>query len=272
LGSQARRSHLGDLTIRDLATLDELEECLALQRLTWGEDFQELVAPTLLMVAQKIGGVVAGAFGDSTDLVGFVFGLTGVRAGVLSHWSHMLAVRDDLRDQGIGRQLKLYQRQRLRDLGVRHIFWTFDPLVARNAHLNLNRLGARVVEYVPDMYGRRLSRLDSTIGSDRFVVQWEISGAPADNETRPPSSGPVVSASDLDAPARALPDAAEVRVEIPEDIQSLKVSTPDRAVAWRDVTRRALVHYLQNGYAVRQLDRDRAAARCFYVLDRRPRR
>ncbi len=103
--------------------------------------------------------------------------MTGVRDGELVHWSDMLAVRPEARDHGIGRRLKLYQRSLVAELGVTQILWTFDPLVSRNAHLNLNALGARVTDYVPDMYGADTgSALHQGIGTDRFVVAWEVSG------------------------------------------------------------------------------------------------
>ena len=100
-----------------------------------------------------------------------MFGITGVQEGQLVHWSHMLAVERAYRDHGLGRRLKECQRELLRELGVDTIYWTFDPLVARNAHLNLNRLGTTVREYVPDMYGDTGSPLH-TFGTDRFVVAW----------------------------------------------------------------------------------------------------
>ena len=101
--------------------------------------------------------------------------MTGVRDGALVHWSDMLAVGPEARDRGIGRRLKLYQRSLVAELGVTQILWTFDPLVARNAHLNLNALGARVIDYVPDMYGADTgSTLHQGIGTDRFVVAWEV--------------------------------------------------------------------------------------------------
>ncbi len=86
-------------------------------------------------------------------------------------------MRPEARDHGIGRRLKLYQRSLVAELGVTQILWTFDPLVSRNAHLNLNALGARVTDYVPDMYGADTgSALHQGIGTDRFVVAWEVSG------------------------------------------------------------------------------------------------
>ncbi|MFQ6045303.1 MAG: GNAT family N-acetyltransferase [Gemmatimonadales bacterium] len=245
-----------NIEIRELRTIQEYEECVALQRATWGESFREVVAPAMLMVTQKVGGVTAGAFDEAGDLVGFVYGVTGIREGRPAHWSHMLAVREDLRDMGIGRRLKLYQRDRLRELGIDRMYWTFDPLVARNANLNLNKLGARVVEYVPDMYGQDLmSLMDRVIGTDRFVVEWPLDAPQGEpKEAAAPSpDAPLVTADPAKGEpydAAELPTVQEVLVEIPEDIASIQATDPEAALFWRRTTRRALQHYLGKAYRV----------------------
>jgi len=161
--------------IRDLAHQRELAEAVRIQDETWGEGFTERVPVAILLVAQKIGGVSAGAFAPDGRLLGFVFGMTGVRNGRLVHWSDMLAVRLEAQGRHLGEALKQYQRDRCREGGVETIFWTFDPFVARNAHLNLNRLGAVVEEFVPDMYGTDTqSRVHGALGTDRFVVSWPV--------------------------------------------------------------------------------------------------
>lgn len=251
--------------LRPLTTPADYEACLALQRATWGHDFRELVPPALLQVAQKMGGIVAGAFAGDR-LVGFVFGITGLAAGELAHWSHMLAVDEARRDQGIGRRLKEYQRAQVLAMGIAQMFWTFDPLMARNAHFNLARLGARVVEYVRDMYGDNpMSRTDSVIGSDRFVVRWDLQ-APAGARTPPPAVavGHPIIASTHDA----LPDAPTVLVTIPSDIQALKHADPGGALAWRRSTRRAFEHYLAAGYRVTGIAPAATPGIAQYVLER----
>lgn len=161
--------------IRPLATHEDFAACVALQRATWGEAFRDVVQASLLMVAQKVGGIAAGAFGPDGSLWGFVFGLTGVEAGRPVHWSHMLAVRREVRNRGIGRRLKEFQRAWLRERRVSRVYWTFDPLVARNAHLNMNRLGAEVVEFIPNMYGLETgSPLHAGLGTDRLLVVWQL--------------------------------------------------------------------------------------------------
>lgn len=253
-------------------TQADFEACVALQRATWGDDFRELVPPAMLQVSAKMGGVVAGAF-DGARLIGFVYGITGIRDGTPAHWSHMLAVADDRRDQGIGRALKAYQRTVLLAGGIETMYWTFDPLVARNAYLNLQHLGARVVEYVRDMYGDNpMSRTDSVIGSDRFVVAWDLqAGEPAHARTGAPADLGTVGAPDTRPVIRCaddpLPTAPVTLVAVPPDIQALKRTDPAAALAWRAATRRALEHYLGRGYAVRGFARGAGDAPSAYVLE-----
>ena len=102
-----------DIDVRHLATHEEFVACVELQHKIWGAGFSERVPAAILKVSQRIGGVTAGAFDESGDIVGFVFGMTGVENGELVHWSDMLAVRADLRDHGIGRILKEFQLRTL---------------------------------------------------------------------------------------------------------------------------------------------------------------
>ena len=156
---------------------------MELQELTWGRGFADRIPASLLLITQKTGGIAAGAFEPDGSLAGFVLGFTGIRHGQPAHWSHMLAVRPDVRDRGIGRALKQYQREQLVAAGVAVMYWTFDPLVARNAHLNLTELGALVEEYVPDLYGPGDdSPLDRGMGTDRLILRWEIAEAAGETD------------------------------------------------------------------------------------------
>lgn len=164
----------GAIIIRPFTTTEEYRECVALQEATWGIGFSERVSPAILKVAQILGGVSAGAYDAAGVLVGFVFGMTGLRNGELVHWSDMLAVRPELRDAGLGRRLKAYQRKEVLRRGVRTMHWTFDPLQSRNAWLNVTRLGAVVREYAENMYGDTDSHLHQGIGTDRFITLWQL--------------------------------------------------------------------------------------------------
>ncbi|RMD57336.1 hypothetical protein D6833_14090 [Candidatus Parcubacteria bacterium] len=268
-----------EVTFRRLQTHEDFEACVALQKATWGQQFQECVPPAILMVAQKVGGVTAGAFDPAGRLVGFVFGLTGVKESRLVHWSHMLAVVPELQGEGLGYRLKLFQRELLLDVGVEVIYWTYDPLVARNAHLNLNKLGVQVEEYVPNMYGDDTgSDLHRGIGMDRFVVAWHIADERVKRllegkgeEQAQGTDAPVVNTA-LDengaaAPIeRDLPRAPAVRVEIPSDITVIQQTSLDLAAKWRASTRRAFLYYQEKGYGVDSFYRDRQSGRCFYLL------
>lgn len=256
---------------RPLTTQVEYEACVDLQRVTWGDDFRELVAPAMLKVTQRAGGICAGTFHDG-HLVGFVYGLTGYVDGQPLHWSHMLAVRADHRDQGIGRMLKEYQREQLIGRGIDRMLWTYDPLVARNAHLNLNRLGARVLEYVPDMYGENpMSRTDSVIGTDRFIVEWDLTSGVTPSDPAVPADAAVITVAGTDEGEETpeFPEEQTVLVEVPEDIQRLKSTAPNEARAWRRLLRGAFLRYGELGYSISGLARDRRVGRVFYLLQRR---
>lgn len=269
-----------NVSIRQLRTHAEYRACVALQKETWGTVFTEMVPPSLLLVSQKIGGVAAGAFDENEHLIGFVFGLTGVKDGRLVHWSDMLAVRPELRDHGIGRRLKLYQRELVLALGVRTIYWTFDPLVARNAHLNFNGLGVTVEEYVPDMYDSESpSDLHRGLALDRLVVAWHISPeAPAEPQTDlseatrtrfadatiiNPQTSDAATAGNAEA---ALPLHERIRLEIPSDLQALKEHSLEAAVRWQAAARAAFLFYLQQNYRVTGFYREAGTSRCFYGL------
>ena len=270
-------SHTAQYTIRQLSGAAEYKACWELQKQTWGEQFSESVPPSILMVGQKIGGVSAGAFDADGKLVGFVFGLTGSKEGKLVHWSDMLAVQPHARDAGLGRRLKLFQRQHCLDIGAHTIYWTFDPLEAKNDHLNFNKLGANIDEYVADMYVNSDSVLHRGLAMDRFVIAWRIASdrvekALAGTLQQDIASfelAPIANTHPYDKDAAkesAYPRDATVRVEIPADIQRLKTENMDRAIEWRASTRAAFLHYQQAKYQVDAFYREPDSGRCFYVL------
>lgn len=252
---------------RPLSSLPDYEACIELQRHTWGRDFSDVVPLSILKVSQKAGGIAAAAFSPEGRMLGFIYGLAGWKDGRFFHWSHMMAVEPDARDLGLGTRLKLYQREILLPLGVEEIQWTYDPLEARNAHLNFNHLGVGVAEYVEDMYAGELwSDLAVGIGTDRFIVSWRIAsdrvtGALANR--RAGSEAPFLSAPVVN---RELADEPRVRIEIPENIQAVKEEDLDAAAGWRAGTRRAFEHYLGAGYRVEAFYRNSEG--CFYGLEK----
>ena len=242
--------------LRPLGTPEDFHACVELQRATWGLHFSDLVPASLLKVSQKVGGLAVGAFDSTGAMLGFLFGLSGVVAGRPAHWSHMLAVVPAARDRGLGVRLKRHQRDVLLQEGVEVVRWTFDPLEARNAHLNLDRLGAGVENYVEEMYaGEEGSDLAEGSGTDRFIVRWDLASeraqeAVAGRLPRNPERYADSAVVSPDLGERALPDALRVRIEIPRAIQELKAIDLDRAVAFRASSRRAFQYYLAAGYRV----------------------
>jgi predicted GNAT superfamily acetyltransferase len=266
-----------NITIRELEGLDEFEACCELQRETWGASFAELVPVTVLRIAQRVGGIAAGAFDENNRLVGFVFGITGIDAAGPAHWSDMLAVRSDLRNRGLGEALKRYQREVLLARGVQHAYWTFDPLESKNAYLNFVRLGTIAREYCRDMYGSSVSPLHHGIGTDRLVAVWEMGSERVrrrlSGETTSTNQSDLPAVNDLmegDPPRSTEPrldlTANRVQITIPGDIQTLKARDPRLAAEWRLHTRSAFEHYLSAGYVV--VDFAREANRGTYALAR----
>lgn len=246
-----------EIEIRPVSTRAEYDACVDLQRDTWGRTFSEVVPVSMMQITAKMSGVVTGAFGPAGRLLGLVYGVTGVRRGELAHWSHMLAVRPEVRNQGIGRRLKLAQRRELRDAGVVTMYWTYDPLVARNAHLNLNLLGATVDEFVPDMYGDSDSELHQ-LGTDRFIVKWDLLRGSEEVEeawSREAAAGrpePCAVVRPGEDEPLLNEDVDIVEVLIPKDIETVEARSFDEAIGWRRSTRRAFSRLLTGPYDVTQ--------------------
>ena len=270
--------------IRPFETPEEYRECAEFQEEVWGQGFNERVSAAILMVANKIGGLAAGAYDDGGLLLGFVFGLTGVKDGVLVHWSDMLAVREGYRDRGLGRALKAYQREVLLGRGVRRMHWTFDPLQSRNAYVNFARLGIVSREYVRDMYGDTGSPLHR-VGTDRLIATWEMDservarrlagderpptwvdlagrGLQAEaGAARPSRAGDVPEAlsalEDVEPPRPGASDldldTPSIFVAIPRDLDALMGEAPKLAREWRGATRPVFETYMARGYQVREL-------------------
>jgi len=283
--SPAATGGAAGITIRPLTSIEEYEACAALESEVWGPGFHNPTPISMLIVLTHIGGLVAGAFDSAGALLGFVLSLVGAWHGEVMHWSHLLAVRDSARNRGIGRLLKEFQLAELARRGIAHVYWSFDPLVAKNAHLNLERLGARVVEYVPNLYGVTKSPLHYGLPTDRFVVACPTGGmagaagaAGAAGVLGTTGADRVIgrsaghsaghSAAELASPATDYPvltpfpqpgdvpppeDRARMPValvEVPVDIQTVLAHEPEVAAVWRATTREHFTWALAHGYEV----------------------
>jgi predicted GNAT superfamily acetyltransferase len=262
---------MGDpLIIRPFETLDEYESCTRFQEEVWGRGFSERVPPAILMIANRIGGLAAGAFEPAGAIQGFVFGLSGVVEGRLIHWSDMLAVREGFRDRGLGTRLKAYQREVMLGRGIHEMRWTFDPLQARNAHINFNKLGIVTREYVEDMYGDTDSPLHRGVGTDRLVASWRmdskrvgsrLQGAGERDPEGWPAEVPIIfpvekaGAFPAPGPPQLGREDPSLLLPVPSDVSWMMDDEPSIAGRWRGATRKAFLHYLARGYEVREFFR-----------------
>lgn len=207
-----------DIVIRNCTDVREFEACVAMQQEVWGFSDSELVPLRIFSLAPKIGGQVIGAW-DGETLVGFALSIPGTRNGRAYLHSHMLAVRQELRNSGLGRKIKLFQREDAIAHGYELIEWTFDPLEIKNSYFNLERLGAIARRYNINQYGITSSPLQGFLPTDRLVAEWWL------------TSKRVTSLLFSGAhPA----SAEEVRIEVPADIYAWKAAPETRSQA-RDV-------------------------------------
>lgn len=274
-----------DWKLRVLETPAEMTAVENLQRLVWAAPDVEIVPKDLLLAVVHNGGLAMGAFvGD--DLVGAVFGFPGFYTTPdgprLKHHSHILAVHPDWRAKGIGFALKRAQWQMVRKQGIDRITWTYDPLVSRNAHLNIVRLGAVCSTYLRSAYGDMQDGLNAGLPSDRFLVDWWLNTERVERRLSR-RSRPTLTLSHYRAAEVTLlearldrdimvPPTAEIPafagvlllVEIPFDFTALKVADLSLARDWRFYTREIFEDAFAAGYLVTDLVRENG--RSFYVL------
>jgi predicted GNAT superfamily acetyltransferase len=213
------------IEIRSLTEQKEFAEAVALQKTIWGFEEIELLPVRLFVVASKVGGQIFGAF-DQGRMVAFLLAIPGLKPGGKYYLhSHMMGVLPDYRNSGIGRLLKLKQREEALSRGIELIEWTFDPLEVKNAFFNIERLGAVVRRYVLNQYGTTTSALHGGLPTDRCVAEWHI----ARELTRPPE---------------------EARIVVPMAIQDWKTSDPPRARAEQAKISEQFLEHFRNNLAV----------------------
>ena len=283
-----------------------------LQRLIWPGDETEIVPGHILLTATHHGGLLIGAFDargstpdpnheiismpDGAKLVGFVFSFPGFQTGAtgirLKHCSHMLGVHPKYRNSGIGFTLKRAQWQMVRQQKIDWITWTYDPLMSRNAHLNIARLGAVCNTFIPNYYGPLRDGLNVGQPTDRFQVDWWVNSARVSRRLskRPRSKldlahylaagakilNPTQLGEDGFAhPSRVTEESLQVRgeqdpiilVEIPGDFQSLKTVNPELSLAWREHSGQIFENLFLTGYLVTDfIHLPGSYPRSFYIL------
>jgi predicted GNAT superfamily acetyltransferase len=271
--------------IRPLTTIDDCRRVAGLERDIWGyTDAEDIVPPPVLIVSVKRGGILLGAFDDTGAMCGFVYSIPAVKNGTLTQWSHMLGVVPAARDSGLGRRLKLAQREAAVQMGIELVEWTYDPLQALNAHLNFAKLGVVVEEYELNIYGDSSSPLHRGTPTDRFVAEWHVTRPHVERRiaawdhpvVRDQSVvdavlvNPSVAGSSHLAPGAAdlSIDARRVLVEVPADFSDILASDPELALAWRLHTREIFQTYFGKGHRAVDFFLSREAGRGHYLLVR----
>lgn len=277
-------------TIRLLESPDDMTAAEELQRLVWHGSETDIVPTHMLITAVHNGGLVLGAFKDER-MIGFVFGFPGLDRTPdgprPKHCSHMLGVHPEYRDQGLGFALKRAQWQMVRHQGLDRVTWTYDPLLSRNAYLNIARLGAVCSTYRRSEYGDMRDGLNAGLPSDRFQVDWWINTRRVEQRLgkrpRRPLSlhsfsqaelGPVYSLQSRPdgwpRPPEHLPplNGRLLLAGLPADFPALKEADFPLARDWRFFTREFFETAFAAGYIVTDFvfDRTDEAPRSFYVL------
>lgn len=262
------------IEIRPVQTHNEYRAVEQLQQDVWGRSSIALVHTSVLLTAQKNGGLVLGAFergarpesnlGNSVGLVGFVFGFVGLTAtGTVKHCSHIAGVLPRYQGQGVGYQLKLEQRKRVLAQGIELVTWTFDPLESRNAYFNLRKLGATCCTYWPNLYGIMRDALNADLPSDRFQLDWHLASDHVVRRLHDAAPAPSLASLQADGalllnpnPPETLPDLAarvakgaeRLLVQVPLSFQTIKSTDMEEAQRWRLHTRDLFTAAFAGGY------------------------
>ncbi len=239
------------IAVRALHTLPEFDRCVELQKLVWGGEDLEVVPNTIFVVTHHTGGQVLGAFDSAAEqMIGFTLAFPAFHRRQRYLHSHMTAVLPAYQNRGVGRQLKLFQREEALQRGIRLVEWTFDPLEIRNAYFNLVRLGAIVRRLIPNCYGVTTSPLHRGLPTDRLVAEWWLDSRRV-RQTVVRGSVPMPEGRR----ARRL-----VRIRVPGNFNQLVTQDAARACAVQEKIREEFQHWFENGYAVIGLHRHEEGA------------
>ena len=242
----------GEITIRECVSIEDFQKCVEFERAVWKDDDIDIMPIRLYMISKACQAPTLGAFDEDDRLVGFVHTMLALKGRAVVYHSHMAAVTEELRHRDIGYRLKLAQREKALASGVPLIYWTFDPLQSRNAHFNINKLGAVVRRYEENYYGEGASTVfDPGVPSDRIFAEWWV-------------SSPHVAAV-LSGQRPRVPDESRV-VTLPDDIDSIRERSRDEHLEWRLRVRAEFASAFESGEIVRGFARDREARQSRYIF------
>jgi predicted GNAT superfamily acetyltransferase len=231
-----------EITIRECLSIEDFQQCIELERLIWNDDDIDIMPIRLYMISKNCNAPTFGAFAADGRLIGFVHTSLALLNQQVVYHSHLAGVIEELRHRDIGYQLKLAQRQHALSSGVPMIFWSFDPLQSRNAHFNINKLGAIIRSYKINYYGEGVSSVfDSHLPSDRVIAEWWVGSAHVENVLQ--GTRPATSTDDC-------------KVEIPDHIDAIRAQSLEEHVNWRMRVREDFLRALESGRVVRGFTRD----------------
>ncbi|MCX6620752.1 MAG: acetyltransferase [Acidobacteria bacterium] len=240
------------IDIHLLTTHEEFAGAVRLQKEIWGFEEIDILPVRLFVVATKVGGQALGAF-DGEQMIGFCLAIPGIRPGGGSFLhSHMMGVLPRYRNSGLGRRIKLRQREDALSHGVKLVEWTFDPLEIKNAYFNIERLGAVIRRYVLNQYGITTSRLHGSLPTDRCVAEWWI------NTPR------VASIVEGQGVQKAFPEA---RVAVPADIDRIRHQEPRRAAEIQSAISEQFLAHFRDGLTVTSFERTPEAGVYLFTRD-----
>jgi predicted GNAT superfamily acetyltransferase len=238
------------MKITELTDAAAMHDAAALLDRIWGTGDEHVVDPGTMRALAHIGSYVAGAY-DGNRLVGASVGFFAADGHL---HSHVTGIASDQRGRGVGRALKLHQRDWALARGRTAISWTFDPLIARNAHFNLHTLGATAVEYLPDFYGPMRDAVNAGNASDRLYVMWHLDAQPPPVPDLADRVALLDRAGELPLPGRRVD--RPLTVAIPLDIEELRIRDSELAVRWRMAVRDAMMDAQQHGYRIAGISGD----------------
>jgi chorismate synthase len=269
------------ITIREARDRADYDACVSLQRAVWDLADLEITSVIQLVATVHAGGLLLVADSAADGVVAFCYAFAALRGGEPHLHSDMLAVRKDARGHRLGARLKWAQREAALRRGLGLVTWTFDPMRAQNARLNLHDLGAEVAELLPNFYGATTSPLHHGLPTDRLLARWSLASpsvlARAGGETPPPASGAPLAydvrwqeGRPVPQPLRPDLDGPRLLVEVPADWDAVCHADAALAGAWQAVVRAALTTYLGRGYAAVDLlvDVEGERRRPRYVLEK----
>lgn len=252
-----------EIVIRECTSVEDFQQCIDLERTVWNDADIGIMPIRLYMISKACNAPTFGAFlaaGETAGkLVGFVHTMIAIVNKQIIYHSHLAAVLEAWRHQDIGYSLKLAQRGHAINAGVPLVIWTFDPLQSRNAHFNINKLGAIIRRYAVNYYGEGLSTVfDAAVPSDRLFAEWWVSSPHAE--------------SALAGNRPRVPQAPEMEdkshsVSIPDDIEKVRAQSLEEHQRWRTRVRGDFQNELAGGLIARGFEREGGTGRYLFGPD-----